>query len=93
MAFMLQNKESVVALVSGLTDPEERSSWSQPLNHHRKGRHTPPFTFFLVQTIGNTATRGLIRAPTVVGVLVEVPVMPSVCSFCNRTRHWFPAEI
>ena len=27
----------------------------------------------------------------VVGVLVEVPVMLSVCSFCNRTRHWFPA--
>ena len=26
----------------------------------------------------------------VVGVLVEVPVMLSVCSFCNRTRHWFP---
>jgi ACR3 family arsenite transporter len=29
---------------------------------------------------------------TVVGVLVEVPVMLSVCSFCNRTRHWFPPE-
>ena len=28
---------------------------------------------------------------TVVGVLVEVPVMLSVCSFCNRTKHWFPA--
>jgi len=28
---------------------------------------------------------------TVVGVLVEVPVMLSVCSICNRTRHWFPA--
>lgn len=28
---------------------------------------------------------------TVVGVLVEVPVMLSVCGFCNRTRHWFPA--
>ncbi len=28
---------------------------------------------------------------TVVGVLVEVPVMLSVCTFCNRTRHWFPA--
>ena len=28
---------------------------------------------------------------TVVGVLVEVPVMLSVCSLCNRTRHWFPA--
>ncbi|MBI4010665.1 MAG: ACR3 family arsenite efflux transporter [Candidatus Rokubacteria bacterium] len=26
---------------------------------------------------------------TVVGVLVEVPVMLSVCRFCNRTRHWF----
>jgi ACR3 family arsenite transporter len=28
---------------------------------------------------------------TVVGVLVEVPVMLSICSVCNRTRHWFPA--
>lgn len=26
---------------------------------------------------------------TVVGVLIEVPVMLSVCAFCNRTRHWF----
>ncbi len=30
---------------------------------------------------------------TVVGVLVEVPVMLSVCSFCNRTRGWFPAKL
>lgn len=29
---------------------------------------------------------------TVVGVLVEVPVMLSVCRMCNQTRHWFPAE-
>ncbi|MDF0674152.1 MAG: ACR3 family arsenite efflux transporter [Nitrospira sp.] len=29
---------------------------------------------------------------TVVGVLVEVPVMLSVCAFCNQTRTWFPAE-
>ena len=29
---------------------------------------------------------------TVVGVLVEVPVMLTVCAACNRTRHWFPAE-
>jgi ACR3 family arsenite transporter len=28
---------------------------------------------------------------TVVGVLVEVPVMLSVAAVCNRTRHWFPA--
>jgi ACR3 family arsenite transporter len=27
---------------------------------------------------------------TVVGVLIEVPVMLSVCSVSNRTRHWFP---
>ena len=27
---------------------------------------------------------------TVVGVLVEVPVMLSVCSACTRTKHWFP---
>jgi arsenite transporter len=27
---------------------------------------------------------------TVVGVLVEVPVMLSVCNICNRTRQWFP---
>jgi ACR3 family arsenite transporter len=26
---------------------------------------------------------------TVVGVLVEVPVMLSVCNICNRTRGWF----
>ena len=30
---------------------------------------------------------------TVVGVLVEVPVMLSVCGFCNRTRHWFAEEV
>lgn len=29
---------------------------------------------------------------TVVGVLVEVPVMLSVCAVCNRTRDWFPVE-
>lgn len=28
---------------------------------------------------------------TVVGVLIEVPVMLSVCAVCTRTRHWFPA--
>jgi ACR3 family arsenite transporter len=27
---------------------------------------------------------------TVVGVLIEVPVMLSVCAVCNRTKHWFP---
>ena len=26
------------------------------------------------------------------GVLVEVPVMLSVCHFCNHTRAWFPPD-
>jgi len=30
---------------------------------------------------------------TVVGVLVEVPVMLSVVKFCNRTKHWFETRI
>jgi ACR3 family arsenite transporter len=30
---------------------------------------------------------------TVVGVLVEVPVMLSVCSACNRTRDWYASGI
>ncbi len=30
---------------------------------------------------------------TVVGVLIEVPVMLSVCAVCNRTRHWFPVSV
>jgi len=29
---------------------------------------------------------------TVVGVLVEVPVMLSVCNACNRTRAWYGAR-
>jgi ACR3 family arsenite transporter len=29
---------------------------------------------------------------TVVGVLVEVPVMLSLVAFANRTRHWFPVQ-
>lgn len=29
---------------------------------------------------------------TVVGVLVEVPVMLSLVAFANKTKHWFPEE-
>jgi len=29
---------------------------------------------------------------TIVGVLVEVPVMLSLVKFANRTTHWFPAD-
>jgi len=34
------------------------------------------------------ADSGVALAP-VVGVLVEVPGMLSVCAACNRTSHWF----
>ena len=34
-------------------------------------------------------TAAVAALATVVGVLVEVPVMLSVCNMCNRTRHWF----
>lgn len=30
---------------------------------------------------------------TVVGVLIEVPVMLSLVAFANRTRGWFPADV
>ncbi|MFZ0828132.1 MAG: ACR3 family arsenite efflux transporter [Verrucomicrobiia bacterium] len=30
---------------------------------------------------------------TVVGVLVEVPVMLSVCKICNQSRHWYQAPL
>jgi ACR3 family arsenite transporter len=33
--------------------------------------------------------RGLLA--TVVGVLIEVPVMLSLVAFANRTKQWFPA--
>jgi ACR3 family arsenite transporter len=30
---------------------------------------------------------------TVVGVLIEVPLMLALVAFCNRTRHWFSPEV
>ena len=50
---------------------------------------------------GNCATAIALYGPgsgaalaTVVGVLVEVPVMLSVCAACNATRGWFaPARL
>jgi len=60
-----------------------------------------PFTDNDVQSLNHVAVIGSSLASTlfgpgsgaalatVVGVLVEVPVMLSVCAACNRTRHWF----
>lgn len=30
---------------------------------------------------------------TVVGVLIEVPLMLLLVSFCLRTKHWFPSML
>jgi ACR3 family arsenite transporter len=43
--------------------------------------------------MSNSISATAAQLATVVGVLVEVPVMLSVCSFCNRTRHWFPGKL
>ncbi|MBL8950469.1 MAG: ACR3 family arsenite efflux transporter [Myxococcaceae bacterium] len=41
-----------------------------------------------ISLFGLTSTAAL---ATVVGVLIEVPVMLSLVAFANRTRQWFPA--
>ena len=43
----------------------------------------------LLDTLKPLSILGLLA--TVVGVLVEVPVMLSLVAIANRTRHWFPA--
>jgi ACR3 family arsenite transporter len=40
-----------------------------------------------ISLFGLTSTAAL---ATVVGVLIEVPVMLSLVAFANRTRRWFP---
>jgi ACR3 family arsenite transporter len=42
--------------------------------------------------IGLFGLNSIAALVTVVGVLVEVPVMLSLVWFANRTRHWFPLE-
>ena len=32
------------------------------------------------------------RSGTVVGVLIEVPVMLMLVGFCKKTEHWFPGS-
>ena len=56
------------------------------------GAHIGASNFFELAVATAIALFGLTSGATlatVVGVLVEVPVMLSVCAFCNRTRHWF----
>jgi ACR3 family arsenite transporter len=37
-------------------------------------------------------TSSPVAIATVVGVLVEVPVMLTLVKIANKTRHWFPKE-
>jgi ACR3 family arsenite transporter len=49
------------------------------------------FELAVAVAIGLFGLNSIAALVTVVGVLVEVPVMLSLVWFANRTRHWFPA--
>jgi ACR3 family arsenite transporter len=51
------------------------------------------FKLAVVTTIALIGPESGAALATVVGVLVEVPVMLSVCIVCNRTRHWSPEQV
>lgn len=50
------------------------------------------FELAVAVAIGVFGLNSIAALVTVVGVLVEVPVMLSLVWFANRTRHWFPDE-
>ena len=50
------------------------------------------FEMAVAVAIGLFGLNSIAALVTVVGVLVEVPVMLSLVWFANRTRHWFPTE-
>ncbi|WP_372615304.1 ACR3 family arsenite efflux transporter [Aquicoccus sp.] len=50
------------------------------------------FELAVAVAIGLFGLSSIAALVTVVGVLVEVPVMLSLVWFANRTRHWFPNE-
>jgi len=50
------------------------------------------FELAVAVAIGLFGLRSGAALATVVGVLVEVPVMLSLVAFANRTKHWFPSE-
>jgi len=50
------------------------------------------FELAVAVAIGLFGLNSIAALVTVVGVLVEVPVMLSLVWFANRTRHWFPVD-
>lgn len=50
------------------------------------------FELSVAVAIALFGTQSPVALATIVGVLVEVPVMLMLVGFANRTRHWFPVE-
>ncbi len=68
--------------------------WNVPYNVAAPGALIGASNFFELAVATSIALFGPgsgAALATVVGVLVEVPVMLSVCGVCNRTRGWFSA--
>lgn len=70
--------------------------WKVPYNVAAPGALIGASNFFELAVATSIALFGPgsgAALATVVGVLVEVPVMLSVCGVCNRTRGWFSPPI
>ncbi|WP_350344558.1 ACR3 family arsenite efflux transporter [Proteinivorax tanatarense] len=71
-------------------------AWKLPHNVASPAAMIGASNFFELAVAVAISVFGL-RSPavtaTVVGVLVEVPVMLALVKIANKTRHWFPAEI
>jgi ACR3 family arsenite transporter len=50
------------------------------------------FELSVAVAISLFGTSSPVALATIVGVLVEVPVMLTLVKIANRTRHWFPLE-
>lgn len=70
--------------------------WKVPYNVAAPGALIGASNFFELAVATSIALFGPgsgAALATVVGVLVEVPVMLSVCGVCNRTRGWFSPPV
>ncbi len=50
------------------------------------------FELAVAVAIALFGTQSPVALATIVGVLVEVPVMLMLVKIANNTRHWFPKE-
>ena len=68
--------------------------WKLPHNISAPGAMIGASNFFELAVAVAISVFGLsspAALTTIVGVLVEVPLMLALVRFANRTRHWFPA--